>query len=154
MARAKKKVKLHRKGFLRTKFPRVREVVDATRGVRVSVKPRDTIEGRKNQPTECAMAKAMRRDFDADGIIIGLSYSYLIKGEKATRFKTPASVAREITSFDRHHDFAPGEYGLSAISPSQRLGLDKSEERKRRASRVTHPSRLVHKETVRVRTLK
>jgi hypothetical protein len=149
MKRAKRRVKkLKGHGFLRQHFPKVTEVVDATKGVRVTIKQRDTIEGRKNQPTECAMAKAMRRDFDADGVVIGMSYSYLIKGERATRYKTPPSVAREITSFDRHQDFAPGEYGLGPISPSQRLGHRSSGSSGPRS----HP--VVHKRTVRVRTMK
>jgi len=107
MARAKRRVKkLKGRGFLRQHFPKVKEVVDAVKGVQVAVLPRDNIEGRKNQPSECAMAKAMRRDFKADGVIIGLSTSYIIKGERAIRYETPESVSREITSFDRHHDFA------------------------------------------------
>lgn len=143
--RAKKERK--NRSFLHRHFPQVTEIVDATKAVRVTVGIEDNIKGKKNQPTECAMARAMRRDFNADGIIIGLSRSYIIKGKKAIRYQTTDTVAREIVSFDRHQDFAPGTYALSPISPSTRHGGG-------RASSGTHPNRLVHKQTARVRTLK
>ncbi len=145
-----RKIKKHpsTRGFLRRHFPKVTEVVDATRGVKVVVKESDNVVGRKNQPTECAMAKAMKREFDADGIIIGLSTSYIIRGEKATRYETPETVSREITSFDRHQDFAPGVYGLAPVSPSRRSGQPSGKS----SGRKTRP--IVHKRTVRVRTLR
>jgi len=47
----------------------------------------------------------------------------LIKGNVATRYVTSQSVSREITSFDRHHDFAAGkDYCLSKIPNGIRLG--------------------------------
>jgi len=51
-----------------------------------------------------------------------MTSSYVIKGKKALRFATPASVQREIVSFDRHGDFAPGDYTLVPKAPSSRLG--------------------------------
>jgi hypothetical protein len=39
------------------------------------------------------------------------------------RYKTSVAVGREITSFDRHHEFATGnDYLLSNVPPSSRLG--------------------------------
>lgn len=136
------------RSFLHRHFPNVKEVVDATKAVKVIVQSRDNVEGRKKQPTECAMAKAMRREFNADGVIIGLSRSYIIRGDKAVRYQTPDSVARELVSFDRHQDFAPGVYSLSPISPSSHRGYSGSQAR----GRGTRP--IVHKATARVRTLK
>jgi len=136
--------------FLRRHFPAVEEVVDAKRPVKVIVKAIDSAAGKRKRPTECAMARAMKREFDADGVIIGLSRSYIIKGKKATRYQTPHTVARELVSFDRHHDFAPGIYSLSPISPS---GSASGSRTSSDATR-THPNRIVHKRTVRVRTIK
>lgn len=148
----KPKLKNHKKpsgkSFLRKHFPQVREVIDATKPVKVVVSAKDNTDGQKNQPTECAMAKAMRREFKADGVIIGLSVSYIIKGTQAIRYKTTDTVAREITSFDRHQDFAPGVYGLSPISPANRT------DHPRGKPSGTNPARMVHKTTARVRTLK
>ena len=103
-------------------FPQVTSVTDATVPVEVSVAARDCKQGQQTNPSECALARAARRELKVDGVIIGLSSSYLIRGTTALRFDTPESVKREIVSFDRHGDFAPGEYYLTPKSPSCRLG--------------------------------
>ncbi len=103
-------------------FPQVEEVVDSTKTVAISVKENDSKKATKKDPYSCALARACVRQKIADAAIIGIGYSYLIKGRKATRYKTSTSVGREITSFDRHHDFAAGNnYLLSKISPTNRL---------------------------------
>lgn len=109
---------------VRRSFPQVEEVMDALRSVEVTVTSRDSSEGKKMKSTECALARAAKREYNADGMIIGLATSYIIRGKKALRFQTPPSVAREIVSFDRHHDFAPGKYSLSPKPPASRLGAD------------------------------
>jgi hypothetical protein len=48
--------------------------------------------------------------------------AWIIKGNLAVKYEVPESVAREIVSFDRHHDFRPGEYQLSAVPNSCRMG--------------------------------
>lgn len=111
--------------MVKKQFPQVEEVVDATKPIRVSVTKRDSNEGRKKKPNDCALARACRRELKADGAIINVAFSYVIKGKTATRYETSACVAREITSFDRHQDFAPGDdYLLAAVTPCKRLGQD------------------------------
>jgi hypothetical protein len=107
-------------------FPNVNKVKDAKANVKVVVSKKDSIDGKKKQASECAMAKAVCRQFKADGAIIGLGFSYIIKKNTAIRFATPASVQREIISFDRHHDFESGNYNLIKVSESQRLGFKKN----------------------------
>lgn len=145
--RKKNKVKVPRS--LRRLFPEVEECSDSEQRVEVSVKQQDCNDGKQKRATECAMAKAAKRQFKVDGVVIGLSRSYIIKGKKAVRFKTPESVAREITSFDRHHDFAPGEYHLAPVSPTSRMG--KPAGTKHSGSR--NANRKVHRATARVRVL-
>jgi hypothetical protein len=112
--------------MVKKQFPQVEEVVDATEGVRVRVQKRDSHEGRKKQPNDCALARACRREMKADGAIINVAFSYVIKGKTATRYMTSTAVAREITSFDRHQDFAAGDdYLLSKVPPAARLGIEK-----------------------------
>lgn len=135
---------------IRQLFPSVTRCVDATEPVEISVTKKDCASGEKLSADECAMARAARRQMHADGACIGMSYSYIVSGTTAVRYATPASVAREITSFDRHGDFAPGEYLLSAIVPSQRLGR----RHKRKHSGPKNAKRIVHNETVRVRTMR
>lgn len=103
-------------------FPQVTKVQDATKPISIQVKKVDSRNGKKKDPTSCAMAKAACRELHADGAIINIGTSYVIKGNKAVRYRTPQSVAREIVSFDRHQDFAPGkDYNLTPFSPTLKL---------------------------------
>ena len=106
-------------------FPQVEIAVDANKAVEVSVSRKDCKDAKRLNPSECALARAARRELHADGVIIGMSTSYLIKGKTAVRFATPESVQREIVSFDRHQDFAPGDYHLTPKPPTSRLGTDR-----------------------------
>lgn len=108
---------------VRKYFPQVNRVVDSNKSVTVSVQSRDSVEGKKKDPAGCALARACQRLPGTDGAIINIGFSYLIKGKTATRYKTSVGVGREITSFDRHQDFAEGgDYVLSKVGPSARLG--------------------------------
>lgn len=149
MATKRKKTRGPR--FLLRKFPQIKEIIDSGQAVQVKVQARDCTDGKKGQPSECALARATRRDYQADGVVIGMSYSYIIRGKKAIRFTTPETVKREITSFDRHSDFAPGDYHLAPVSPSQRLG-EKRPKKPHSGSR--DDKRVVHHSTVRVRSVR
>lgn len=139
--------------FIRRLFPKVTLVRDARKHVEVSVNNADCGKGAlKNDPAECAMARAVRRQFKADGAAIGIGSSYIIKGNVATRYTTPPSLSREIVSFDRHSDFAPGVYRLSPVSPSRRLGRQRPGEREGKKTGERRMNRITHVGTVRVRT--
>lgn len=121
---------------VRQYFPQVNKVVDARVSKAVSVTKEDNKTGRKKDPGNCALARACTRQ-GADGAIINISFSYLIKGDVATRYKTSVVVGREITSFDRHQDFATGkDYLLSKVGPTQRLGF-KQQSKKTRGPHLT-----------------
>lgn len=137
--------------IVRKYFPKVKDVGDANTGVTVAVSAKDGKYSVPGDPSKCALARACRRTRTVDGAIIGLSYSYIIHGTKATRFKTSEGVSREIVSFDRHSDFAAGSYRLSPVSPGNRLGMSrgKSTHPRNDATR-TRPA--VHR-TVRVRAV-
>ena len=104
-------------------FPKVETVVDSNEHVSITVKERDCQGATLSNFCECALARAARRELKADGALIGITYSYVIYGNKAVRFKTPQSVGRELVSFDRNGDFDQGTYALSPISKSQKLGV-------------------------------
>lgn len=109
--------RLHKLGFTK-----VKQVRDADEPVRVKVTKKDSNEGRRNEPSDCALARACVREFSADGAVINIGTSYIVKGNTAVRFKTSAGVGREITSFDRSAGFEPGnDYLLSAFPPTCRL---------------------------------
>lgn len=108
---------------LRKFWPNVNKIVEARQPLLISVTEEDSKQGRKKDPAGCALVRACQRLKIAEHALIGIGNSYLIKGNVATRYKTSNTVSREITSFDRHQDFATGrDYRLSAISPKGTLG--------------------------------
>lgn len=108
---------------IRKHFPNVNHVKDATKSILVTVADKDSKTSTKKDPEHCALANACKRLKIADHAIIGIGYSWLIKGDVATRYKTSTAVGREITSFDRHQDFAAGQdYRLSRPAKSAQLG--------------------------------
>jgi len=135
---------------VRKLFPQVTHAEDATTPIAVTVKEADAADAKSLQASECAMARAAKRQYKADGVIIGIGVSYIIQGDTATRYPTPPTVSREVTSFDRHHDFASGEYKLMAVSPSRRFGHQGGPRKHNRNHQAT---RVVHTRTVRVREL-
>lgn len=106
--------------IVRAYYPGVTMVADSRKSVTINVSKEDCTKANSKQPSACAIARACRRKYD--GAVISLSTAYLIRGSKAFRFKVPVSVSRELVSFDRNHNFAPGEYTLNAPSASLRLG--------------------------------
>lgn len=121
-------------------FPKVKKVMDATKPLIIEVTKSDASSKGIKQHDACAMAVACKRKFHLDGVIISRSTAYMIKGKQARRFKLSASVAREVTSFDRGSGFSPGTYILSPVPPSAKSG-------QRRGSNKEHP-RSPHKEPI------
>lgn len=108
--------------MVRKFFPEVETVKDATKGVIVEVTPHDVKNSERRKHKVCAMAVACKRMMNLDGVIMGISMAYTIKGKVATRHEVSPSLGREITSFDRSGDFLPGSYSLSPVVPTNRLG--------------------------------
>jgi len=134
---------------IRQAFPGVTTVVDADEPIEIAVRSTDCKGAVRLNPSDCALARAARRELKADGAVIGLSTSYVIQGQKAVRFQTPDSVRTEIVSFDRHDDFAPGEYYLTPKSPTSRMGRPPDSRTNKPSSRYKRK----HHHSVRVRAL-
>lgn len=112
-------------GLIRKHYPQVERVVDAKKGIYLTVTKNDGAGASRKDPNDCALARACKRQLKADGAIINISTSYVIKGTTAIRYHTAGTVAREITSFDRGAGFEEGHnYRLSPIPPHRRLGTD------------------------------
>jgi hypothetical protein len=103
-------------------FPQVEKVVDATRPAVVEVTASDNKNAVALHHNQCAFALACVRDLRADGVIIGMTTSYIIKGKTAIRYRNTETLGREITSFDRKAGFDIGFYHLSPCSPSNAMG--------------------------------
>ncbi len=142
------------KQLIKEHFPKVKNIVDATKTIEIEVLPQDAVHGRRKDPEECALAKACLRTRIAEGAIIGLAFSYLINGDTAVRYKTSTAVAREITSFDRHKEFAAGvNYKLSKVSATNTLEALRERARNtgpKKSKRPNYPMRYHHTANVRV----
>ena len=103
-------------------FPRVKKVTDATEKTTIEVTAKDAASKAVKDYGACVMAVACKRKLHLDGVIIARSVAYLIKGDEAIRYLVPASVAREIVSFDRGAGFEVGTYELAKINPCAKLG--------------------------------
>jgi hypothetical protein len=112
---------------VRAHFPEAKTVSDANDSISIHVAPRDQKRATAQDPSACAMARACQRETKADGAWIGIGVSYILTGTHLTRYITPQSVAREIVSFDRHQDFAPGDYYLAKMyrTREHRMGAGK-----------------------------
>jgi len=127
-------------------YPNVTRVIDATTPLHITVSKRDVSGATPKKPEDCAMARACKRLRHADGAIIRPSRAYIIRGNTAIRYAVPPSVGREIVVFDRHSDFKPGDYHLSAITKSKRLGRRQgSDSPKRNASSRSKPKIFRHR---------
>lgn len=131
-------------------YPNVTQVVDATEKIFVTVQKQDRKESTKKSLSNCALARACCRELEIDAAMIGMTSSYLIIGNKAVRYRTPAVVQREIVSFDRHGDFDLGTYQLSAVPKSGRLGPNKYANGGGKTKHGRTAKRIMHK-TARVR---
>src|SRR5438876_9275760 len=102
-------------------FPKIKSITDSTKHTIIEVTRNDASSKAVKQHDACAFAVACKRKFHLDGVIVSRTIAYLIKENKAVRFKLSPSIEKEIVSFDRGSGFAIGEYMLQAISKSQRL---------------------------------
>ena len=102
-------------------------LVDATKDLEICVTKNDVSESKKNDPSNCAAANAIKRILHTD-VEVHISRVY-VKNENKNcwiRFLTPNSISREVTSFDRGASFEPGTYVIKAPSTSQILGYERS----------------------------
>jgi hypothetical protein len=122
-------------GMIRKYFPQVEFVKDATKTEIVEVTVADNDNSEVKSHRTCALALACKRFFKADGVIIGLTTSWIIRGKVATRFLNAATVSREITSFDRKAGFDAGRYLLTPVPETSRLGRQKAYDPHRKGTR-------------------
>lgn len=115
----------------------------------MSIILKDVKEATVKTIATCALAKAICREWEADHALIGLSFSYVIRGNTAMRFRTPDSVQREIVSFDRGSGFLPGNYHLGPVPKGNRLGEKRTKSSPRKTKRYVQ--RIHHKETLKIR---
>lgn len=139
-------------GIVKKYYPQVKSIRDAKNDLVVQVVAADCKKSRSKSPDSCAMAMSLKRIYD--GAVISLSTAYIIDGTKAVRFTVPAAVARELISFDRHHDFAIGTYKLNKVPKGRVLGVDGRSRMQKNDLRKDHTSKgVVNHHTAGVRSL-
>lgn len=131
-------------------YPNVTQIIDAKHSIKIHVNEKDCKNGEPMHSNECALAKALKREYKVDAAIVGLGASYIIKGNKATRFHTPTRIQREIVSFDRNQDFAEGDYVLIPKPKSLKFGNISG---KHKTKRNSHQAIRHNIKSARVRTL-
>lgn len=97
-------------------------VINAKRPVKLTVTEKDCKGGNPKNPDSCAIARCMMREFHASEVRVHLSRAYVkTTPDKWVRYITTKPLRTEIVAFDRGGTFAPGEYHLSAITPSKQV---------------------------------
>jgi hypothetical protein len=150
MTKKNKKVTSSLPRSLHKLFPQVETTVDADYPIEVLVNQDDCDGATQLDPTNCALARAAKRDLKADAVVIGVGTSYIIRGKNAVRFNTPERVAREIVSFDRNHDFEPGVYKLIPKAPTSRLGRSTQYNKSKGGANKTATRKVHHSARVRI----
>lgn len=98
-----------------------RPVKDARRSMPITITKEDVKAARRKRPDTCAIAQTCMRQPGVKEVRIHLTRAYVRKGNGAwERLKVPRNLRSEIIAFDRGGRFAPGEYVLYKISPSDR----------------------------------
>ena len=101
-----------------------RKVVDANKDIVVHVEKADIDGSKLKSPSNCAAARAGKRAWHKD-VRVFIARAYVRTGNHWTRYLTPATLSRELVSFDRGSAFVPGDYLFKAPCETARLGSDR-----------------------------
>ncbi len=94
-------------------------VFDGKKPLILHINKNDVEKADPKEPADCAVARACRRDLHAKEARVHLARVYVRMNEgNWVRYRTPKSLRTEIIAFDRGGTFAPGEYQLHPVPPS------------------------------------
>lgn len=110
--------------------------VDSRKPLKITVLPKDLKKSIKKDPQNCGFAQACKRENPkAEAVFFFKSSAWVHEGKILKRYVMPGSMQKEIVAFDRGAKFDPGEYQLSAPSPSNTLEAN----RKRNLAKADNP---------------
>jgi hypothetical protein len=98
------------------------QVKDATKPIILTITKDDVRSGAKKNSNSCAAANALCRQEGCEAAKVHMARAYIKKGKTWYRFAVPAPLRNEVLAFDRGGTFEPGEYILTPVQPSIRLG--------------------------------
>ncbi len=94
----------------------MKPLIKSTTGKRIIVMQRDVKRGVRGDPAKCAFACASKRiDPDVIAVRFQLTRAYIEYADRTEQYRLPQSMTREIVTFDRGGQFAPGEYELKPM---------------------------------------
>ena len=109
-------------------------VKDAKEDLLLTVTPGDVREASPLDPSNCAIAKACRRQEKLEALI-HITKVYLRNGGKDwIRYIIPHALRGEIIAHDRGGAFMPGNYILRAPFNTEKIGHRRSSKRKKRGT--------------------
>ena len=98
-------------------------VTNAKHQLKLHITKRDCSVGDIKDPSTCAAAKTIRREYGAIDCRVHLGRVYIRQNKgNWQRYMTPRSLRTEIIAFDRGGEFQPGEYILAAPSAKRTTG--------------------------------
>lgn len=129
--------------------------VDARKPMLLEVLPKDAKLGKEKDPRSCAFAEACMRSTDGvTGVFFFRTTAWVQYADKLVRYLLPASMQKEIVSFDRGAGIEPGIYQMSPPPKHGRLDAVLKRSRKRKGRHKPtgkHPSTMHRHFTTNVR---
>jgi hypothetical protein len=99
-----------------------RKVINATKGITITVSNGDIGGADLKAPGNCAMARACKRQLKKEARVHITRMYISVNGGTWLRYLVPQNLKAEIVAFDRGGRFMPGKYKLYAPQPSLRTG--------------------------------
>lgn len=127
-------------------------VQDATKDLRIMIKPCDVSNAVQKDPGHCVFARACKRSFGTKKVLFLRTIAYVElpdeKGEmKVERFMMSPSVQQLVSDFDKGNKVIPhGGFLLLAPTPANRLDSQRAYEETRKESRKTKREALLRGE--------
>lgn len=122
-----------------------KKVEDANKKLRITIGNIDVKAGALKNAKSCAAAVSLVRQGFCDAARVHVFRTYLKKGNKWLRYKTPPALRNEIIAFDRGGKFEPGDYELSPIPPSDRTTARTAARKANKTVRKSHKSKGIRK---------
>jgi hypothetical protein len=94
-------------------------VVNITKRMRLTISAKEARTGKSRAPSQCAAALAAVRQVPrCTEARVHIGRIFMKVGNKWLRGKVPEALRTEIATFDRGGTFAPGEYIIRPLAPS------------------------------------
>lgn len=120
-------------------------VFDAKKGITLHVNKNDVDKADPKEPADCVVARACRRELHAKEVRVHLARVYVRMNEgNWTRYRTPPAMRSEIIAFDRGGAFAPGEYQLQPLPPSEAKGNKRKRPGPRKNRKIVQKRKAPH----------